>query len=304
MRMERGSAKNDEGAVALVVASVVVVLFFVIALVVDAGSVYVMRRELQTAADAAALAGAQELPAADTAKGVAITYAGLNGVPSSMALPTTPYNGDPIKIKVVCQAPVSYTFARVLGLTGTTVAASAVAQKVSQWQGDALPFINLGSDYASNPRIGLWGKVSPGDWESIEGFQVINPNQPSMYFKVDYMSGVQLKKGVVGNKKADVDYYYQLHKGQSVYVISLSSAVIRSGYVMLVGGTVRSLSKLKNKDLVDPSQLVLLKCTFDSYSFNAEPRLSLTAQAVYNIGNNEFPSDYVGPGRGGSKLVE
>ncbi|MCX8032570.1 MAG: Tad domain-containing protein [Thermoleophilia bacterium] len=54
-------ASDESGVVAVIVALVIVVLLSVVALVVDLGALYDHDRELQTAADAGALAGVQEL---------------------------------------------------------------------------------------------------------------------------------------------------------------------------------------------------------------------------------------------------
>ncbi len=53
---------GEKGAVVIIVAMFIVIFMLVTALVVDVGSLYEDRRWLQTVADSAALAGAQELP--------------------------------------------------------------------------------------------------------------------------------------------------------------------------------------------------------------------------------------------------
>lgn len=58
----RKFVRDDEGATAMVVAVMILVLLGVGALTVDAGALYAERRQMQTGADAAALAGVQELP--------------------------------------------------------------------------------------------------------------------------------------------------------------------------------------------------------------------------------------------------
>ncbi|MFU8891666.1 MAG: pilus assembly protein TadG-related protein [Anaerosomatales bacterium] len=54
--------RDDAGAVAIVVAVMLTVLLGLGAIVIDAGMLYSQRRQIQTAADAAVLAGVQELP--------------------------------------------------------------------------------------------------------------------------------------------------------------------------------------------------------------------------------------------------
>ncbi|MGE4483681.1 MAG: hypothetical protein AB7C97_01060, partial [Oscillospiraceae bacterium] len=89
------------------------------------------KANLQNAADAAALAGAYDLPNTSIAGSTAIYFAGLNGDGETETTIVSPYNGDPTKIQVICKSSVSYTFARALGLTTTDITAQAVAQKTS-----------------------------------------------------------------------------------------------------------------------------------------------------------------------------
>lgn len=297
--------KDESGQAMILFALVFVVLCGFAAFVIDIGRVSIEKTDLQNAADAAALAGAQDLPSASTAKNTAIHYAELNGVDSSNVTATSPYNGDSAKIEVVCTQTVEYTFARVLGFTTTEVSARAVAENNSQWDGEALPFINLDDDYEITDEIVAWEKTGPGDFESINNHEIENAGDPdTLYFKIDYMNGVELKKGTVATIKQEVGYVFAQHYPDSpVYVLSLSSAVMNSGQVLLTNGTYRSLSKLKNGDVVDPSQLVLLECIFHDYDYKGKT-LYLTVLDVYDIANNEFPPDYVNPDGGSTKLVE
>ena len=74
------SFRGDEGAVAAIMVVSIVALLGFAAIVVDAGVLYTERRHLQTAADAAALAGVQELPGSPAAAvAQAQNYAAING---------------------------------------------------------------------------------------------------------------------------------------------------------------------------------------------------------------------------------
>lgn len=275
------------------------------ALTVDFGMVTLNKSKLQTAADSSALAGALDLPNASTARSTAISIASQNGVEASNITPTTPFGGDSKKIEVVCKATVHFSFARVLGFTQTEVTARAVARNVSQWAGEALPFINLDDDYGTDPEIVAWEKTSSGDFESINNYEIINPNDhDKLYFSIDYLNGIVLKKGTVATIKQEVGYVFdQKQPDKPVYIISLNRTVMNSGTVKLKDGTNRSLSKLKNGDIVDPSQLVLLECLFHDYDYQGKT-LFLTVLHVFDIAHNSFPPDYVNPDGGSSKLVE
>ncbi|MGI6551003.1 MAG: pilus assembly protein TadG-related protein [Syntrophomonadales bacterium] len=304
MNMLARFIKNEDGTALVLVAVLMVGLMGCAALVIDVGAMYSTKAELQNAADAAALAAARRLPNIGAAITTAEYYAELNGVEEYEITATTPYDGDSTKIEVVCTRNVPYTFARVLGFTDIDISARAVAKHYSQWAGEALPFINLDDDYEKDREIVAWEKTTPGDFESINDYEIFYPDDPELcYFLVDYMNGVELKKGTVATIKQEVGYVYNQHyPDKPVYVLSLSSAAMNSGQVMLIDGSYRSLSGLKNGDVVHPSQLVLLECTFDNYDYS-QKSLYLTVLKVYDIANNEFPPDYVSPEGGTSRLV-
>lgn len=121
--------KGESGQSAVLLALTLVVICGFAAFAADIGVIAVDKGQLQNAADAAAIGGAHELPSASSARSKAVYYAGLNGVESSDVTATTPYNGNSKKIEVVCTRTVNYTFARIFGLTSTTVTARAVAEK-------------------------------------------------------------------------------------------------------------------------------------------------------------------------------
>ena len=125
--------KKEEGQAVVITALVMVVIMGFAALAVDIGSVAVNKAELQNAADAAALAGAQDLPAANSAIATAEDYGEINGAEITTA--TTPYNGDSTKIEVVCSKTVEYTFARILGFNETDVSVRAVAERTAMGGG-------------------------------------------------------------------------------------------------------------------------------------------------------------------------
>lgn len=133
MRNRMKIVKNEDGQVLIMVAFLMVVLIGIAALVLDVGNLYLTKSKLQNAADAAALAGARDLPAADAARSTATTYAQNNGVKGAGDIVTvTPsYDDDPDKIKVVCKRTVQNSFAGVLGFDQADVSAYAVALRGS-----------------------------------------------------------------------------------------------------------------------------------------------------------------------------
>lgn len=129
MRRVKKWLQYEGGQSIILVAFAIAMLCGVAALVVDIGTVSVSQGQLQNAADAAALAAANDLPSASAAATTADAYGVLNGVPAANTSITTPYKGNANKVEVVCTKTVQYTFARVLGLTSTVVSARAVAEK-------------------------------------------------------------------------------------------------------------------------------------------------------------------------------
>lgn len=133
--LKRKSPKAESGQSIVLIAILLTVLCSFVALSVDLGLVYMERSNLQTAADAAALAGAKDLPNATTAKNTAVYYAGQNGIGSANVTVTSPYGGDATKIEVVCTQTVEYTLARIMGFTSRKVSARAVAEKTGMGGG-------------------------------------------------------------------------------------------------------------------------------------------------------------------------
>ncbi len=305
IRLMRKLIKKEDGQSLVAFALLFVVLLGSAALVIDVGFIEVKKSHIQNVTDAAALAGAMDLPNYSIAIINAKKIAEANGVDVVKTTVKTPYKGDSTSIEVVCSQTLKYTFARVLGFDEVEVYSRAVAKKVSNWSGEALPFINLDDDYQANPEIVAWEKTGPGDFESIDNYTIINPKDPDkLYFEVDYKNGIEIKKGTVATIKQEVGYVFDQHKpNKPVYIISLNRNVINSGKVLLKDGSTRSLSKLKNNDIIHPNQLVLIECIFHDYDYKGKT-LFLTAKKVYDIANNEFPPNYVGPNGGSSKLIE
>jgi Flp pilus assembly protein TadG len=130
------------------VLSMVVVLGFA-AMAVDVGLFLHERRELQKAADAAALAGVQELPESPVdALQAAEEWAYNNGIDVSevegIEISTTYADDDTVTVSV--QRDVPFVFARVLGFTSGTMHADATARMGSpSWSDNVMPWSLLAS---------------------------------------------------------------------------------------------------------------------------------------------------------------
>lgn len=321
--------KNESGQVLVLAALLMTVLMGFAALAVDIGMTTVVKSKLQNTADAAALAGANDLSSASTAIDTALRYTSQNGLKAiengikkdgDTVTVTTPYKGDKTKIEVVCKSTIKYTFARVLGFTETEISARAVSQKISKWDGEVLPFINTNNSFFNKgTKIEAWEKVDSGYFECIENFTIENNESPydKLYFDVDLNQGLQVKNGTVANKKQELGYYYETHKSSLVpkpyvYIFSFSPKAIAERKVTLMNGDVKNINNLKNKsDFVSLSSMVLVKCTFDDYD-EKDKTLYLTSVDTYDLGNDDpnnpfadYPTDYVNPaGNSSSKLLE
>ena len=135
MRFVKKWLEYEGGQSIILVAFAIAMLCGVAALVVDTGTVSVAQGQLQNAADAAALAAANDLPSASAAAATADAYGVLNGVPAANTSITTPYKGNANKVEVVCTQTVQYTFARVIGINSKVVTARAVAEKTGSTGG-------------------------------------------------------------------------------------------------------------------------------------------------------------------------
>ncbi len=135
MGIERGRRLASDGAtehgqaLVLFVLALGVLLGFV-AMSIDVGLILHERRSLQNAADAAALAGAIELPESQTLAGSkAQEWAESNGIDLGAGDEIT-ITVDPVTnaVEVEVRREASFIFGRALGLTTVDVHASAVAQ--------------------------------------------------------------------------------------------------------------------------------------------------------------------------------
>jgi hypothetical protein len=117
--------RNDSGQAFVFVAVTLTVLVGMAVLVIDGGSWYQAQRKLQTAADAAVLAGAQHLPTEQSeAQTAALDYAQKNYAGSAPAVSFP----DVATIDVSATAEAPGIFARILDIDEVTVRAHAQAR--------------------------------------------------------------------------------------------------------------------------------------------------------------------------------
>ncbi|MDF1542912.1 MAG: pilus assembly protein TadG-related protein [Anaerosomatales bacterium] len=196
----RGTAKGESGAVAIVVAVMLVVLLGLGAIVIDAGILYSHRRQMQTAADAAALAGVLELPGDPVgARATADQYALLNSPDADQRLFTvdSTYVANDTLVAELTDTSRRLFFARFIGWDEAPVSARAVAVAGSPitYGSGVMPFGIIASGTVEPPygydpgeTIELvcdTGAQSQGNWHYVD--------------LADYTAGANNTKTVIGN---------------------------------------------------------------------------------------------------------
>jgi Flp pilus assembly protein TadG len=124
------TAKQESGQAMVLTVLFLAGLLGMAALVLDVGSWYREKRQLQLTADAAALAGAQALPGSpSSAMSLAIQYAQVNGrpvAPNDIQITSDLSSNDSIAVQAKSNAPGF--FSKLFGIDSVKVGASATAR--------------------------------------------------------------------------------------------------------------------------------------------------------------------------------
>jgi Flp pilus assembly protein TadG len=212
---------EEKGAVFIIAAAIMVCILGVTALVVDTGSTALEKSRLQSACDAAALAGAVEMPYEQLAREKALEYLEYNGVNIEEALVTLDSERSSVTVKA--SREVSYTFARILGQEkGTVNASSTAAYGVVTGMTGVVPFgipdqtlvygqeykLKAGSQdqygpgnygplalefrgassYENNLKYGYNGMVNVGDWVYTEPGNMSGPTETGVLYRLGMCS--------------------------------------------------------------------------------------------------------------------
>ena len=164
--------KNEHGQAVVLMVISLAMLIGMCALVLDVGGWFREKRQLQAAADASALAGAQALPESwSTAKSLALEFADKNGggvLAASVISGTTFVSGDTISVSA--QKDQAGNFSGMLGVKSVSIhaTASAVRGSFTGWAKGLAPWV------IDKPSI-LFGqiftfKVASGDQASAGNF--------------------------------------------------------------------------------------------------------------------------------------
>lgn len=307
MKINIKKLKTDQSGQSLVlVALSLMVLLGVASIAVDYGYLAWQKRQIQNAADAAALAGAQSLKSESIANEMAIEYSFENGFVIDESNVETPYEGDSYKIKVTISETFPTFFGRILKINEGVITANAVAEKIPRWEGEGLPFINLTFDYSQNNELGAWTMAGEGIKGTLQDFNTVNGDTDDPYFDVKYEDGVTVTPGFsAGQKGLDSSTLKdglkkiikpEYENKKIFYLYSLSSKVIQEGEFTVNNDKdnpipLDKLNQLKNNDVIDPEQLVVIQVLFNGTdNYNVPKNLSLTYTGkVYDL-VTEFPT--------------
>ncbi len=248
-----GRLASESGAVAVIVALLMVVLVGMTALVVDVGQMHLARRQMVNAADAAALAGAQELALGNAAgvAGLGSQYAIDNGSDPDL----TVVEVDGSRVVASTGTNVEYGFARIFGLTDGDVKARAVALvgPVGAMEG-LRPIAFREEEYQlalDDPDTELLGKheVGSGNWGALDfdglgTYKALfsNPNRFDDHLRDGWPRSVAIDDpNVFSNtgismfkNKAPETAMLEL-EGQDIYVPIVSGSVTGTGWLEVVG---------------------------------------------------------------------
>jgi hypothetical protein len=183
------------------------------ALVIDVGGMNLTRTQLQSAADAAALAGARNLPDNPTlASSAATSYAAANGISGDNV--TVTIASDNKSMTVAISRTSSSVFAKILGASNNSVSAHSTAQVgIAASVPWIVPFViakpaafNYDNDYV----LRLYGAGSTLDYPSTT-----NPGYPNNYkYPYSYTSNSKYSAYGLNNR-----YPYQFDY-MNVYIVT------------------------------------------------------------------------------------
>lgn len=166
MKRLRKMLSDESGNVMVMLAVGMVVFLGMAALVADVGLMYLTRQQLVNSADAAVLAGAQELPGSSAqAREIAEDYLLYNTDAETFEVNIK--NGN-TEIEVTAKKEVNFFFARVLGIESSQVSAVSrgVVGTISGHLGTAP--LGISENDMKNIQIGDVQTLKVSDWEESE----------------------------------------------------------------------------------------------------------------------------------------
>jgi hypothetical protein len=279
---------DESGQAVVLVALMMTVLLGMGALVVDYGYMTVQKSQLQTAADAAALAGARSIyvKTSDQIKALAEQTAQAN-LKDPVSVTTTPIRADGVVTVEVSQIAPKF-FAGVLTNADTHIRAKASAKADGFWNGEAFPFINMHEPIQEGKDIWMWEKEDSGFFSRIDpqyGYNI-----------VDFTEGVATENGKMAFIKEEIEQMYLLQK--PLYVFSLKSEVMEKGTLVNRGSGLELVFSAPyeylnvNKPVVKLEHLLVLEVFIKSYDAQAK-EMELNILEILDNPNGTITSEFV-----------
>ena len=130
--MYKKFVSNEKGTAIIIVALAMAAILGCVGLAVDVGIIYLEDQRMQTAVDAACLAGLQELPDTSAATDKVIEYALLNGIPESEI--SINFTNNDRRIIVSSNKDQALFFLKILGFSNSSLNAVAASEAGSPGQ--------------------------------------------------------------------------------------------------------------------------------------------------------------------------
>lgn len=212
----RKLAKEERGLALVLISLAMTALVGIGALVTDIGLVALNKNRLVNAADAAALAGVQELPQNPAAaQAVALNYAELNGVPAKdveVKLIKNLSTSQNVGVEVKVARNVEYILAKALGFTSIDLKARAVAHVLpsTSAKGAAPLFIKdqdlvFGQEYVLRSKDKDFGPGNFGALDFGSGAKTFEETLANGFegeikvnYQIDTLTGVKKQKTIEG----------------------------------------------------------------------------------------------------------
>jgi Flp pilus assembly protein TadG len=162
----RPAARGQAGQTLPLICLFTMTLLGFVGMVIDVGSTYVQRQEIQNAADAAALAGASAIPSG-TYQTAAQEMAAKNDVTGDQVAVSF-NNTDSVTVTVTRSAPTY--FLRMFDVNSISVSAAATAkiEAIGQIQGHVSPYVVTQQAYANGTGTTLFQESGPGSYGTVD----------------------------------------------------------------------------------------------------------------------------------------
>lgn len=260
--------KNESGQTLILAALIMVMLIGIGALTLDVGAMTFQRSSLQNAADAAALAGVQNMTSINDIKKAVIDYARSNGLKvredgapqgGDTITINTPYKGDSNKVEVIISREVKHHLAGVFGLAKSNISVRAVAEKSGS--------LGAAFNYA----------VFHGSEDEQLKFN---------------SSSINVNGDVHSNHEIQFNSLYANIKGtlEAVSELKVNSATVDIEDICRVSSIAKNSSTInvKGSTILNPAPVIEMPDFSDILKAEAQTGITYTGNKTFNSGNFSF----------------